>query len=152
MKHQMNILLIGMVKMQDSSIVKEAKYLSFVSNLIFKYGFDSLLKITIVALILYYGGDSTRKMRGKYNLIGSFFNNSKSILLTYHQDFYYIFKSVSLLAQNNYITIQDDKISINQHPQVKIPEEIRYKSLSLCLEKICSLTTKSFLFEVLSNV
>lgn len=138
--------------MQKNNIIKQAEYLNIVNTLIEKYGLDSLFKVEITALVLYYQSKSLELHKSKYNILKGFFESLHFVLLSEYKDFNFISEAIYINQISGRITVDNDKIIKNC---VLDFEKNSYLSKDNINEIICTInlmSMKSFAQEVISNV
>lgn len=139
--------------MRNRDIYKLSDYLNIVNTLIEKHSFDSLFKVTITALVLYYQTNSDMELRKvSQNIFQGFFKNFHSVVLSNYSDFYVISQALLINEKNGNITVNEDEIVKKRRLETVKNKYLEKENIVEILCDIKNMSIKSFAQEVVENV
>ena len=138
--------------MQKNNIVKTAQYLNIINILISKFNFDSIFKLVFTSFVVYNHECKISFSNSKNNMIEGFFQQFHYDLLSNYKDFNFIFESLKILKDNQFIDIEDNKIIIKKELQYIDDDFLLKRNTIVALENIKKMNEESFVEEVIYNV
>lgn len=106
--------------MKIERLIKEAEYADIIISLLQPpYNISSLCKMTFIAFCVQHEQNISAYTKRTRDFVDTFFNNISLKLLAHSEDIEVIFRVISILENNNIITLSKDDICVNVCPQHK---------------------------------
>ena len=135
-----------------NNMIKLAEYMNIVNTLIDKHNINSLFKLEISSLVLYYQANNLELRKSDKNLLFGFFEHLNSILLSNYNDFIYITEALRILEDEKYIKVTGDLIVKEKELLTEYNKYLSKDNIGDILNRIGNLSVSAFIQEVLSNV
>jgi len=139
--------------MLKAETYKLSEYLNIVNFLLEKFSFNSVFKIEISSLIIYYQmfvNDASKNTNS--NFLNNFFKNLHNILLANYLDFVFITQALEINEKNKSIYIDNDLIKKNESLKFCNLGYFEKDNLHEALREINAMSNYSFAQEVIEYV